>query len=141
MENIEVIARALVVKNNKVLLCKAKTKPHYFVPGGHVEFGEKAEIALAREFQEEIKSAVSDLKFIGATEGVYADEKGIFHHEINLIFEGQLQEENIVSQEDHLEFVWIELEKLSETIIKPVGVKEKIISWIKDQKIFWASEF
>ena len=140
MENIEVIARAVVIKNNKILLCKAKNKPHYYFPGGHVEFGEKAQIALAREFQEEIGVNISNLKFIGIAEGVYTDEKGVIHHEINLTFEGQIKEKEIFSQEAHLEFSWIELEKIPETLIKPLDLIGAISRWLSDRKIFWSSE-
>ena len=139
-KNIEVIARAIVIKNDKILLCKNKQKPHYFIPGGHVEFGEKAEITLVREFQEEVGASVSNFNFIGVSENTYTDEKEIFHHEINLTFSAEIKEDEIISQEDHLEFAWIELEKFSETLVKPEELKEKISCWFINKKIFWSSE-
>ena len=140
MENIEVIARAVIVKNNKILLCRNKGAAHYYIPGGHVEFGEKAEVALAREFQEEVGAFISNFHFIGISENTYTDEDNVFHHEINLTFSAEIEEKEIISLEDHLEFAWIDLEKFTETKIMPLDLKEKIFSWIKEQKIFWSSE-
>ena len=140
MENIEVIARAVVIKNNKILLCKAKNKPHYYFPGGHVEFGEKAEIALAREFQEEIAVEVFNFNFIGISENTYTDKKEIFHHEINLTFSAEIEEDEVMSREDHLEFAWIDLEKFQETKIMPLDLKAKIGNWFSNKNTFWSSE-
>ncbi|MDD3607942.1 MAG: NUDIX domain-containing protein, partial [Candidatus Moranbacteria bacterium] len=53
-ENFEICSRAIIIKNRKILLPKPKDENWYFFPGGHVEFGEKAEDALRRELKEEL---------------------------------------------------------------------------------------
>lgn len=50
---IELIARGLWVERGHLLLCRNVKSGYRFLPGGHVEWGETAASALAREFQEE----------------------------------------------------------------------------------------
>jgi ADP-ribose pyrophosphatase YjhB (NUDIX family) len=50
---IELIARGLWVERGHLLLCRNIKSGYRFLPGGHVEWGETAANALAREFQEE----------------------------------------------------------------------------------------
>ena len=56
-QSIETIARGVLIHAGHVLLCQAldsQGEPKYaYLPGGHVEFGESAADALAREFIEE----------------------------------------------------------------------------------------
>jgi|SRR3989344_1072377 len=83
---IEIIARAVIIKNGKVLLCRGKADDYYFFPGGHVEFGEKAETALLRELAEEIGIRVSRPRLIGILENRFT-QKGRKHHEINFVYQ------------------------------------------------------
>lgn len=48
--------RAIIIKNNKILLLKRKKDNivYWALPGGQVELGEINELALARECQEEL---------------------------------------------------------------------------------------
>lgn len=50
---IEVIARGVLLLQHHVLLCRSLRDGHAYLPGGHVERGESAATALAREFLEE----------------------------------------------------------------------------------------
>ncbi|WP_198654704.1 MULTISPECIES: NUDIX domain-containing protein [Nocardia] len=45
----EIIARAVVRRDGDILLVKQRTKDWSFLPGGHVEPGERVEDALIRE--------------------------------------------------------------------------------------------
>jgi len=82
---IEIIARAVIIKNGKMLLCRGKADDYYFFPGGHMEFGEKAEIALLRELVEEIGVHASRLRLIGILENRFT-QKGRKRHEINFVY-------------------------------------------------------
>ncbi len=55
------LVRGIVFEDGKVLLAHQKGADHTFLPGGHIENGEKAETDLIRELEEEIgKKAPSD---------------------------------------------------------------------------------
>ncbi len=61
----------ICTKGDEVLVIKKGRGPYkglYDLPGGRVEFGESMEIALKREFEEEIGIAVTELKFFGYNE-------------------------------------------------------------------------
>ena len=50
-KNIHVLARAVIIDDSKIMLCKTTglNNNFYFLPGGHIENNEKAEDALLRE--------------------------------------------------------------------------------------------
>jgi len=137
-ENFEVIARAVVVQNGKILLCRAKEKGHYFFPGGHVEKGERTEVALKREFLEELGAKIGKTAFIGAVENIFRDSYE--HHEINLVFEAEVFQYEFKSREDHLEFELLSLDEFAGKKVLPVSLKKAVAEWLKDKKIFWRSE-
>ncbi|MBI3335686.1 MAG: NUDIX domain-containing protein [Candidatus Portnoybacteria bacterium] len=151
----EILVRAVILHKGKTLLCQNKNlafgenfvsrfaqnkkKGFYYFPGGHVDFGEKAEHALARELQEELGIIVDTFSFIGAVENVFTEDKKI-HHELNLIFEAIPNIVTDQSKEDHIQFRFVDVNKLSREKILPVALKGSIIKWLKNRKIFWASQ-
>jgi len=101
--------RAFVYIEGKVLLARMKVANYTYLPGGHIELGENAASALARELQEELGEQSEIKNFLGAIENSWVQE-GERHHEINLIFNTYLPSlspsSNPASKEDHLEFMW-----------------------------------
>lgn len=65
MKNIEVISRAVLLNKKKILVCKDKKNKNYFLPGGHVEFGEFSKDALLRELKEEVSLDIKKAELIG----------------------------------------------------------------------------
>jgi len=136
----EICVRAVILKNNKILVCWHKNKNYYFFPGGHIEFGERAEDALSRELKEELEILIEKLNFIGVVENIYK-ENGKPHHEINLVFEVKAKNVKDKSKEDHLDFFFLDFQSFVKKEVLPLALKEAIIKWRKDKKIFWASQF
>lgn len=71
MSVIEVIARALILRDDEILLAHAKGENNTFLPGGHVEFGEYTTTALKRELEEELGAETETLEFSGVLEYKY----------------------------------------------------------------------
>lgn len=65
------LARGIAIIDNKVFLAHAKGENNTFLPGGHIEVGEKAEEALIREIKEEIGKEVEVCRFVGAVEHMW----------------------------------------------------------------------
>ena len=59
------------IKGDEVLVIKKGRGPYkglYDLPGGRIEFGEHVEVAIKREFEEEVGVTVEGLHFIGYNE-------------------------------------------------------------------------
>lgn len=132
---IELIARAVVLHDDNILLCKPKGESYYFFPGGHVEFEEDIATTLRRELKEEIDADVTETQFIGAWENVFLQK-----HELNLVFETKLSSSDIKNREDHIESKWVPLEEFKKTRVLPVLLKEKVIGWMENGEVFFGGE-
>jgi len=140
MKEIEHISRGLFFnKKGELLFCKNKNKDnkegYFYLPGGHIEFGEAGEKTLVREMVEETGAEPKELVYCGGFENFFRDGSGE-HHEINLVFTGILPE-SITSREEHIDFEWMSLEKIGAVDLKPPGIQKIIGGWIKDRRMFW----
>lgn len=138
-QDIELIARGIIIHNEKILLCKVKTADNFFFPGGHVEFNEDSAEALRREIKEETGATVASAAFIGALENQFTQD-GEKKHELNIVFEIRLASSETKNLEDHIECVWIPLVEYKEIFILPELLKEKVLQWMHNEQIFWGSE-
>ncbi len=82
---IEIIARGVFIQHGCVLLCQNTDKGYFYLPGGHVEPGEPASVALAREFVEETGRQVLVGDLLLASEHAFRQGKQD-RHELNLVF-------------------------------------------------------
>lgn len=137
---IQLLVRAIIQENGKILVCKKIGKRYYFFPGGHVEYGEDTKKALAREIKEELGINIKKASFIGGSEHLFTED-GIKHHEINLIYHVRIDKLDIESKEDHLQFFLFDKKQLVEENILPKVLKQAILKWLKNKKDFWVSEF
>lgn len=83
---IEVLARGVLVHRGYILLASPAKEPYFYLPGGHIEFGEAARRALRRELAEELGVEVTVGPFLGAVEHAFTTDDGRTHAEINLVF-------------------------------------------------------
>jgi 8-oxo-dGTP diphosphatase len=136
---IAVVARAFIRKGNQVLLCQAKDAGNwYFLPGGHVEYGESLTCALLRELEEEVCLEGMKIKaLIGTVENKFPVGDRI-QHELNFIFEAEeINEQVIQSRESHLEFSFHDIDALKDIKLLPKKVKEGLLGWLETGDCFW----
>lgn len=132
----EIIARAVIRRNGHLLLVRQRTKAWSFLPGGHVEPGERVEAALMRELAEELGTESTVTGFAGAVEHGYLED-GVTHHEINLVFEVSIDATDPASQEEHLEFHWLPLGQLADADVRPRALKDALVAADGDRTPFW----
>ena len=79
-------------------------KDYYFRPlGGSIDFRERSDITVKREFMEELGVRLTNLKFLGVIENIFTME-GKDYHEIDFIYEGDIKEDGIYHMQD-IEFL------------------------------------
>ena len=131
MPEIEILARAVITHNNKILLCYAPgdSPERYYIPGGHVEIGERIEDALNREMKEEIGTEIISPKFLGFFENFF-QEKEENKHEINFLYETSIKSSNpesVKSQEDHVSISLVDIDKLPTINLLPKTIHQFLI--------------
>lgn len=130
MKIIELIVRLIIKDKNKVLLCKNKKWGFYFLPGGHVEFGDTFEKTIYKEMNEELglkKEQITGISYISYLEQMYSED-GKDHHEINMIFNVSIPKDiSVRSKESHIDFEWINIKDIKNIKLLP----EKIIPFIQ----------
>lgn len=101
-KEIRPIVLGLAVKNNKLLVSEGfdsvKNQTFYRCLGGGIEFLEKSEVALKREFLEEINKNITIRDFLGISESIFTYE-GKRAHELILFYSIELSNEDF--QEDY----------------------------------------
>jgi len=140
-EKIHLLVRALILKDNQILLAKGVGSKFTFLPGGHIEAGESAKKSLKRELQEEMGIKVRVGKYLGVLEHSFSLGKS-FQHEINHVFLVDLSDGNkkIESKEDHLHFIWVNIDELEKNNLEPSPLKKIIPKIIKNKNFFfWQS--
>lgn len=141
--HIELIARGILIEPDahgtpRLLVCVALVNtdshgnPGYaFLPGGHIEFGESAPTALAREMLEECNVAVTVGPLLLTHESVFKAKRT--HHEINTVFAMSRRAADarkhlpITSREDHIEFRFVTLAELKRLRLLPPECRQWLI--------------
>ena len=118
-KEIRPIALGLVIKDNKLLVSegfdKVKNEIFYRCLGGGIEFLEKSEEALKREFLEEINVDIAVKDFLGISENIFTYQ-GKNAHELILFYSIEISDENYQEEykviDDHGETIakWIDID-------------------------------
>jgi 8-oxo-dGTP diphosphatase len=135
---------AALIKNNKgeILLIKQKkkNKDYWLLPGGGIEFGESATVALSRELKEELNLDMSSAKFLLINESI--DPKGE-RHLLQLVFETEVKTFNpsIPKKEKAvIEFAFHSIESVLELELRP-DIKSYFKETGKDKSRFIKSNW
>lgn len=124
---IEIIARGALIRGGSVLVCRSTKHGYAYLPGGHVEFGETAETALARELDEECGLRVRAKDCAIVHEHIF-EQRGTRRQEYTLVFHmehlGAPEAlEEVRSREEDLAFEWMDLASVGDQDLRPDAQK------------------
>lgn len=136
--SIHVIARAVLMQGDKIVICVSE-KGHGYLPGGHVENGESGTTALLREFKEEIgEFSHGAPEYIGMCENIFEFNPGVFQHEINTVFAVEVDKDaKIESRESHINFKVYDIAEFDSVPMYPLQLKQAVSKWLTDRKVFY----
>ena len=96
--HIEFIARALILHRGHCLVCWNPEGNYGYLPGGHIEIGEPAPEALAREMIEETALACRVGPLLLTHENQFKTKKRL-HHELNLVFAAEITDRSFLADD------------------------------------------
>ena len=99
-EKIRPIAICVCRDGDRILVTEfcEKGRLYYRPLGGTIEFGERGEEAVRREFREEITVDLLQVRYVGMLENIYVNE-GQRGHEIVLVYDGRLSDTDVYKKE------------------------------------------
>ncbi|MBU1130864.1 NUDIX domain-containing protein [Patescibacteria group bacterium] len=131
--HIEIILRAIIIDDDKILVCKSNDHPPiYYLPGGHLEMGEGIKQALKREIREELGAEINNLKFLEFFENSFT-HNNVYHHEINFLYQVDLKTKkpkSIKCQEGHISIIWLEISELPTFKLLPGCIKKYLVQYL-----------
>lgn len=130
---IEFIVRGVAIRDGHVLVCRNVKSGYAYLPGGHIEFGESASVALAREMLEETGLRVEVGSCIAAGECAFV-QKAVPRHELNTVFRMKMPASlalpgagnglpAVPSLEAAISFEWVPLTAIDATDLRPAWMK------------------
>ena len=99
--NVRAIAVCLIYKDDQIFVAEGFDKvkgSHFYRPlGGEVEFGEYGHETVAREFREEVKATLKDIRYLFTVESIFSLE-GKRGHEIVQVYEASFADASLYEQ-------------------------------------------
>jgi len=118
----------VLIKNKKILLIKRRNEPFknkWALPGGFVEYGERVEEAIVREFKEETGINVRIKKFFGVFSDPDRDPRG---HVISIVFLLESDDEPRAG-DDAIDARFFDLDNLPELAFDHKKIIEEVMKY------------
>lgn len=110
--------------------------PYYYLPGGRVKLGERAEDALLREVKEELGVAARITRSLWLNQSFFKEDVDVLqYHEICIYFLMDISDTDLLSKGDRFflwegthqnTFEWLKFEQLEHEYFYPVFIKKAI---------------
>lgn len=129
---------AVIISDGRILAMKDGRSPYYYLPGGRVRMGERAEDAVIRELKEELGISAAVSRPLWMNQAFFnEDVTGTDFHEICIYFlvdisstvlESRGDKFTVQEGEKTLSFEWLKFERLEEEYFYPLFIKKEIFN-------------
>lgn len=134
----------ILIYDNKMLFIKSAFGDYFYMIGGGVHLGETSEACIEREILEEtgINAKVDHLAVVCENffKGIDGKIDGLDCHTIEFYYYMKISDNDLKSckdiTDDGEKLVWIPIEKIKESKIKPAFIKDYIKKIIFEQQTF-----
>jgi len=120
---IRILALGIIQQGDRLFLSEGydptKQSHFYRALGGGVDFGETSEVALHREFQEELNTEITNLQYLGCLENIFTFDSNSGHELIQLY---------------RCDFVDQKFYQLAETTFME-GIRQKKALWVEIDRL------
>ena len=135
---LKVRANAVILHEDKVLVCSMNDNGFWCCPGGHIHLGEDSKTAVLREAYEEVGIHFDDAKLMLVMENFFEGKKQKRFHEISFYYlmEGEVPDEKLhdyaYDENDggkmvHLDFKWVDIKDLDSIDMRPANLKDMLM--------------
>ncbi len=129
---------AVIISDGRILAMRDGRSPYYYLPGGRVRMGERAEDAVIRELKEELGISAVVSRPLWLNQAFFTEDvTGKIFHEICIYFLIDISGTNLESKGDRftmkegektLSFEWLNFERLEDEYFYPLFIKKEIFN-------------
>ncbi len=127
---------AVIISDGKILAMQDERSPYYYLPGGRVQVGETAEVAVIREVWEELGVTAKIARPLWLNQAFFTEDVNHLHyHELCIYFLMDMPDllsrgEKFTTTEDRRThtFQWLAFDKLKDTYFYPQFLKTDIFN-------------
>lgn len=127
---------ALFIDDGRILAMHDERSPYFYLPGGRVELGERAEDALMREVKEELGIDVAIVRPLWLNQAFFTEDvDSLRYHEICIYFLMDKRGTDLLQRGDRFTltegkhthtFEWLSFERLESEYFYPTFLKKEI---------------
>lgn len=127
---------AMIISNGKILAMHDERSPYFYLPGGRVVLGERAEDAVIREVEEELGITPKIVRPLWLNQAFFTEDVDHSqYHELCIYYLMDISETDLLTRghsfttcegkRTHI-FEWLEFERLQDEYFYPIFLKKDI---------------
>ena len=127
---------ALLLDEGRILAMRDERSPYYYLPGGRVRLGERAEDAVLREVREELGIEARIIRLLWLSQAFFTEDvDGLAYHELCLYFLLDAAQTDLLSRGEGFtrqegphthDFEWLPFDRLRDEYFYPIFLKTEI---------------
>ena len=127
---------AVIISDDRLLAMHDDRSPYYYLPGGRVALGERAEDAVIREVREELGVTPEIVRPLWLNQAFFTEDvDGIRYHELCIYFLMDISNTDLLERGDAFTltegkhthtFEWLAFDRLKDEYFYPIFLKKQI---------------